>query len=54
MVSSSSSSASNDDNDELLNDLFPRKLCMLLRIPKFPERALPQTPLVYGYVSRPF
>ena len=32
MVSSSSSSASNDDNDKLLNDLFPKKLCMLLRM----------------------
>ena len=32
MVSSSSSSASGDDNDKLLNDLFPKKLCMLLRM----------------------
>ena len=58
---SSSGSASDDNNDELLNYLFHKKLCVLycmaqhvpectsecLKLPKFPEGALPQTPLEY-------
>ena len=65
-VFSSRGSASGDNNYEPLNDFFPKNLALCaslyvsectsehLKLLKFPERALPQTPLVYGFVSRPF